>query len=358
MPSSHRRNAADVLDRQMSVVTPLPRLGGPGGERFNSAAKFIELHRIRPNPQQPRKHFDAEALEELAASLRQDGVLQPMVVRPAGDAYQIIMGERRYRAAVLAGLEEVPVLVREMDDEDAFLAALVENLQRANLDPADEADAYQGLLVKGYSARKIAERLGIAASKVSRVVRVYEDPELAEAVSDGLIRKSEAEELLVVPREERPRLVQFIAGRRKEKQPLKIADVRSQARAANPRYTHDGPADNQSSVANRNTLGSPPDLDSIDLYIESVRQIAESRPVALWEPGVAAARRAIEDAALKVSGKPWTEGSVTDELALESALAFERGVEGWLTWLGNRARNSEVSAVLTRMRTRLESSGE
>ncbi len=358
MPSSHRRNAADVLDRQMSVVTPLPRLGGPGGERYNSAAKFIELHRIRPNPQQPRKHFDAEALEELAASLRQDGVLQPIVVRPADDAYQIIMGERRYRAAVLAGLEEVPVLVREMDDEDAFLAALVENLQRANLDPADEADAYQGLLVKGYSARKIAERLGIAASKVSRVVRVYEDPELAVAVSDGLIRKSEAEELLVVPREERPRLVQFIAGRRKEKQPLKIAEVRSQAKAANPRHALNGNDDNPSSVAIRNTQGDPPEPASISSYLEAVRQAAESRPVAMWEPEISAARRAIEDAALKVSGKPWTEGSVTDELALESALAFERAVDGWLLWLGDRARSSEVRAILSRIRMHLEAMGE
>jgi ParB/RepB/Spo0J family partition protein len=358
MPSSHRRNAAEVLDQQMSVVTPLPRLGGPGGERFNSAAKFIELHRIKPNPQQPRKHFDAEALEELAASVRQDGVLQPIVVRSAGDGYQIIMGERRYRAAVLAGLEEVPVLIREMDDEDAFLAALVENLQRANLDPADEADAYQGLLAKGYSARKIAERLGVAPSKVSRVVRVYEDSELAEAVSDGLIRKSEAEELLVVPREERPRLVQFIAGRRKEKQPLKISEVRSEVKAANPRYTQDVRGDKASSVANRNTLDNPSYLDSVGQHLEVVRQVAESRPVAMWEPEVAAARRVIEDAALKVSGKPWTEGSVTDELALESALAFERGVDGWLLWLGDRARSGEIRAILSRIRTRLEATGK
>ncbi len=357
MPS-HRRNPAELLDRQMSIVTPLPRLGGPGGERFNSAAKFIELHRIKPNPQQPRKRFDAEALEELASSVRQDRVLQPIVVRPAGDSYQIIMGERRYRVAVLAGLEEMPVLIREMADENALLAALVENLQRANLDPADEADAYQGLLTKGYSARNIAERSGVTPSKVSRVVRVYENSELAEAVSDGLIRKSEAEELLVVPREERPRLVQFIAGRRKEKQPLKISEVRSQANAANPRYMHDPQGDKASSVANRNTLENPSYRDSVGPHLEVLRQLAEFRPVALWEPEAAAARRTIEDAALKVSGKPWTEGYVTDELALESALAFERGVDGWLTWLGSRARNSEVNTVLTRIRARLESAGE
>ncbi len=358
MPSSHRRNAADVLDRQMSVVTPLPRLAGPGGERFNSAAKFIELHRIKPNPQQPRKHFDAEALEELAASLRQDGVLQPIVVRPAGDDYQIIMGERRYRAAILAGLEEVPVLIREMDDEDAFLAALVENLQRANLDPADEADAYQGLMQRGYSTNKIAQRLGIAQSKISRTVRVYDDPELASAVGDGRIRKSEAEELLVVPREERPRLVQFIAGRRKEKQPLKISEVRGQVRAANPRYAGSEGNNNGSSYANRITAPGQSASGAVGEYLATVREIAESRPVAMWEPEVAAARRVIEDAALKVSGKPWTEGSVTDELALESALAFERAVEGWLLWLGDRAQSSEIRAILSRIRTRLEATGQ
>ncbi len=162
----------------------------------------------------------------------------------------------------------------------------------------------------------------------------------------------------MVPREERPRLVQFIAGRRKEKQPLKISEVRSQDKAANPRYMHDPQGDNASSVANRNTLENPSCLNSVGPHLEATRQVAESRPVALWESKVAAARREIEDTALKMSGRPWTDGSVTDELALESALAFERAVDGWLTWLGSRARNSDVNTVLTRIRARLESAGE
>src|SRR6185437_6691341 len=109
----------------------------------------------------------------LAASVRERGVLQPLVVRPLGDdAYSIVVGERRHRAAVLAGLEEVPVLVRECSDEQAYLDALIENLQRANLSDDEEAEAYIGLLRQGHSVRQIAAKLGIAASKVSRVTRV------------------------------------------------------------------------------------------------------------------------------------------------------------------------------------------
>jgi ParB/RepB/Spo0J family partition protein len=96
-------------------------------------AKMLAVSRVKPNPEQPRKHFDPEAMEELAASIRERGILQPLVVRPGGDGYLIVMGERRYREAILAGLDEVPAIVRDATDEQAYLDALIENLQRANL---------------------------------------------------------------------------------------------------------------------------------------------------------------------------------------------------------------------------------
>ncbi|MDP9382091.1 MAG: ParB/RepB/Spo0J family partition protein [Chloroflexota bacterium] len=351
MPSA-KKSIAELLDNRRPVVTERANIASPQGERFNADAKYVDLSRIKPNPNQPRRHFDTEAMDELAASIRQDGVLQPIVVRPVHDGYQIIMGERRYRASLLAGMAEVPVIVRGMDDEEAFLAALVENLQRANLDPADEADAYQGLLARGYSARGIAERLAVSHSRISKTIRVYEDPLLSQAVGDGQITKSEAQELLVIGQEERPRLVQFIAGRRKDRQPLKMSEIRQEVKHS--RLDPSGESSRQNmkeSGSNRTT----PEDDAMILReaYALIWSVVESRPVVMWDPEVSVARRVIEDTALKVSGRPWTEGSVTRELALESAEGFERAIDGWVRWLGDLAYDPEVSSAIARIRDRL-----
>lgn len=225
MPSA-RRDLRSALQERV-VLSERPQIVETPGERTLPGAKMVAITRVKPNPQQPRKHFESQGLEELAASVRERGVLQPLVVRPLGDdAYSIVVGERRYRAAVLAGLEEVPVLVRECSDEQAYFDALIENLQRANLSDEEEAEAYIGLLRQGHSVRQIAAKLGIAASKVSRVTRVYENPVLADAIVAGQITRSEGQELLSAPREEQPRLVQFIAGRRAHTGPVPREQLR------------------------------------------------------------------------------------------------------------------------------------
>lgn len=225
--SSGKRDMRAALQNRVALVER-PHIVQAPGERFMATAKYVSVQLIKPNPAQPRKIFDAEALDELAGSIRDRGVMQPLVVRPMGDDYSIIMGERRYRAAILAGLDEVPVIIRDTSDEQAFIDALIENLQRASLTAEEEAEAYKGLLNRGYSGRQIAEKLSIAHTKVSRVVRIYEDPLLSQAIMDGQLTKSQAQELLVAPEEEKPRLVQFIAGRRKQKQSITLRELRTE----------------------------------------------------------------------------------------------------------------------------------
>ncbi len=112
------------------------------GERFLE----LPIDAILPNPNQPRKTFNSSHLEELAASMRQSGVLQPILVRPHGDAYQLVVGERRWRAAKLAGLRTVPAVIRDATDAECLELALIENLLREDLNPVEEAQAYQRLL--------------------------------------------------------------------------------------------------------------------------------------------------------------------------------------------------------------------
>jgi ParB family chromosome partitioning protein len=116
------------------------------GERDRESITELELSAIEPNPDQPRKEFDQERLEELAASIKEHGIVQPIVVRPKGKGYEIVAGERRWRAARLAGLEKVPALVREFSEAERMEIALVENLQREDLNPLEEAEAYRALM--------------------------------------------------------------------------------------------------------------------------------------------------------------------------------------------------------------------
>ena len=115
--------------------------GRPGNSGTEEAPRTLPLADITPNAEQPRKNFNEESLRELAESIRRQGILQPLLVRPLGDGYQLVAGERRWRAAKLAGLGKVPVIIRVMDDKDVMAAALIENLQREDLNPVEEARA-------------------------------------------------------------------------------------------------------------------------------------------------------------------------------------------------------------------------
>ena len=142
----------------------------------------IPVEAIAPNPQQPRKAFEINALSDLAASLRRSGVIQPVVVRRAGQGYQLIVGERRWRAAKLAGLEKIPAVVREATDAESLELALIENLLREDLNPIEEAEAYQKLLAQfAWTQEELAERVGKDRSSIANCLRLLKLPESIQA---------------------------------------------------------------------------------------------------------------------------------------------------------------------------------
>lgn len=159
----------------------------------------VPLHRVEPNPLQPRKEFDPEALQALADSITEHGMIQPLTVREVpGGYYQIIAGERRWRAARLAGLEEVPVLVVEADDRKVMELALVENLQREDLNPMEEAAGYQTLMEEyGLTQAEAAQRVGKSRPAVANALRLLSlSQELSELVRGGKLSPGHARALL------------------------------------------------------------------------------------------------------------------------------------------------------------------
>jgi ParB family chromosome partitioning protein len=159
----------------------------------------LPLTAIRPSASQPRKRFSQESLEELAASIREKGLLQPLLVRPKGEGYELVAGERRYRAAQMAGLTEVPALVRDLTDREALELALVENLQREDLSPVEEARGYQTLLEMGLTQEEVARRVGKARSTVANALRLLQLPEeVLEALDSGAITPGHARALLML----------------------------------------------------------------------------------------------------------------------------------------------------------------
>ena len=153
------------------------------GEFLSTRVQYIPLGRIRPNPQQPRRSFDEEGLAELAASIRSCGILQPLTVRRAGEGYELVAGERRLRAARIAGLQEVPCLVAQVGEEDSALLALMENLQRRDLDCWEEAQAIARLISRyGLSQEEAARRLGRAQPTVANKLRLLRLPEDVRAL--------------------------------------------------------------------------------------------------------------------------------------------------------------------------------
>lgn len=146
-------------------------IGDDPAER--GAVKEIEISLIRPNPDQPRKNFDREKLEELAGSIREHGVVQPVVVRRQGEHYELVAGERRWRAASLAGLKTVPAVVKDLTEAQTMEIALIENLQREDLNPVEEAEAYRRLIQEfGLTQEDLARRLGKSRPQISNTLRL------------------------------------------------------------------------------------------------------------------------------------------------------------------------------------------
>ncbi len=168
-------------------------------DEINPTVNKLRIMEIEPNHDQPRKDFDEKALSELAESIEQHGVLQPLVVRPlANGAYQLVAGERRWRAARIAGLTEVPVVIKELSDEEVIEIAMIENLQREDLNPLEEALGYRYMMDElGITQEQAAEKVGKSRPAVANALRLLKLPdEVQEMVKNNLISPGHARALL------------------------------------------------------------------------------------------------------------------------------------------------------------------
>jgi ParB family transcriptional regulator, chromosome partitioning protein len=173
----------------------------PAAPKAEEAPRTLPLSSLHPNRFQPRSHFDESAIQELSESIRAQGIVQPLVVTPEGDGYAIIAGERRWRAARRAGLESVPVVIRQVaDDRELLELALVENLQRSDLNPMEEAEAYAALQEKfGLSQEEVATRVGKARTTVTNSLRLLRLPEeVRELLREGRLTAGQARPLLAL----------------------------------------------------------------------------------------------------------------------------------------------------------------
>jgi ParB family chromosome partitioning protein len=177
-----------------------------------TGAHEIPLSRIAPNPYQPRRHVDEQELGDLAASIREHGVLQPVIVTQSLEGYVLVAGERRVRAARVAGLERIPAVVRQLADRDQLELAIVENVQRADLDPIEEAHAYRQLIDEfGLSQEDVAIRVGRARATVTNTLRLLElDTEVQAAIVDGRISEGHARALAGLAREQQATVLRTI----------------------------------------------------------------------------------------------------------------------------------------------------
>lgn len=164
-----------------------------------NSTMVLNINEVEPNRNQPRKNFNEKALEELAKSIEQNGIIQPILVRPMSDgSYQLIAGERRWRAARMAGLHEVPVTIREMTDEEASVFALIENLQREDLNPVEEAEGLKSLIESyGFTQEEAADKVGKSRTAVTNTLRLLKLPSpVLQMLGDGKISAGHARALL------------------------------------------------------------------------------------------------------------------------------------------------------------------
>ena len=196
-----RAAAARRLSEERELSPAIVSLLSPDGPTRSVGVRIVQVDRIEPNPEQPRLAFNQETLDELAASIREHGVLQPILVRPVGqNRYQLIAGERRWRASKQAGLETIPALIEEIDDDTALEISIIENLQREDISPLDEAAMYDRMVTEhGYSIRKLADKLGKDKGYVENRLRLADAPdEVRELVSLRKDTLSHAYELMKV----------------------------------------------------------------------------------------------------------------------------------------------------------------
>ncbi|MDD5690429.1 MAG: ParB/RepB/Spo0J family partition protein [Candidatus Omnitrophica bacterium] len=203
------------------------------GEVHKEEIIYVQSGQIKPNPFQPRENFDQVNIEELAQSIKEKGVIQPLLVRRKGDNYELIAGERRFRASNILGIKEIPVIVRDVSDQDSLELALIENIQREGLNPIEEAHAYQHLMDKfKVTQEKISEVLGKARVTITNTLRLLKLPhEIQEEMKGGRISFAHGRALLEVEDANHQRkLVQDIISRG-----LSVRELESLIKSSRPK---------------------------------------------------------------------------------------------------------------------------
>lgn len=187
-----------ALGRGLAALIPI------SSAAMSAGLRTIAIERIQPSRRQPRKRFDKESLDELAASIKLRGVLQPIIVRRRGDDYELVAGERRWRAASRAGLQEIPAIIKELTDSDALQVALIENLQRQDLDPLEEAEAYLQLIRQYAMAQdQVADAVGKSRSAISNALRLLKLPrKVLQMLAEGDITAGHARALMTLDSDE------------------------------------------------------------------------------------------------------------------------------------------------------------
>ncbi len=192
-----RRGLGRGLSALMSDVAADTAPASEGGSATR-AEQIVPIEKIAPNPDQPRRDFPAQDMDDLAASIKEKGVIQPLIVRVKSDGYEIVAGERRWRAAQMAKLHELPVIIRDYTDTEVLEIAIIENIQRADLNPVEEAAGYQQLMDKfGHTQEKLAAALGKSRSHIANLMRLLQLPkEVLDLLKDGKLTAGHARALI------------------------------------------------------------------------------------------------------------------------------------------------------------------
>jgi ParB/RepB/Spo0J family partition protein len=327
-----RAAAARRLAEDRELPPAIVSLLSPDGPTRSVGVRIVHIERIEPNPEQPRMVFEQEALDELAASIREHGVLQPILVRPVGpNTYQIVAGERRWRASRQAGLATIPALIEEIDDDTALEIAIIENLQREDLTPLDEAAMFDRMIHQhGYSIRKLADKLGKDKGYLENRLRLADaPPEIRELVSLRKDSLSHAYELLKVddPKKRRRLAAQVARG---ELTLIKLRD-KIEGRRTRPVHPDDEATEASGPTAAVETL---PEIEEASAWVD------ESPHVAISDDSLVNAKQDLADAVehlVAVLRSPELRGAIPEtdrqnlakyltiaKLKLENAIAIVR----------------------------------
>ena len=208
-------NAAAEKKAPENAAAPAAEIAVPVSEEARGGVMMLRISSVEPNREQPRKDFDEDRLAELAESIREHGVIQPLLVQKAGKHYEIIAGERRWRAAKQAGLKEIPAIVREYSKQEAVEVSLIENIQREDLNPIEEAQAYDRLM-KEFDLKQedIAKRVSRSRAAVANAVRLLNLPaEVRDMVTEGILSEGHARTLLPLPEEALITAAKYVAAK-------------------------------------------------------------------------------------------------------------------------------------------------